>query len=136
MPSAQGTLLTLGLVLFVVGVVTHFCIRLEPVHLLGIYLGFGGLAMVMIGLCVSMKKVVAVPGHFLLHPRTGTRFSQQQALAIQRRLDRVRREMSEDPEIPRPPPESPMSSTPPPWDMEPPPSYDTVMKNQGHALQQ
>lgn len=47
-----------------------------------------------------------------------------------RRLDRIRREMSEDSVSRIPEPELPLPSTPPPWTMEPPPSYDTVMKSQ------
>lgn len=48
-----------------------------------------------------------------------------------RRLDRIRREMSEESVSRVPPdPDSSLPSTPPPWTMEPPPSYDTVMKNQ------
>lgn len=136
MPSPQGILLPLGLVLFVGGVVMIVFTGSESTVGLGILLGVGGLGITLVGVCVAMKNLqVAVPGHFLLHPRTGTRFSPHQALAIQRRLDRIRREMSEDSERPPPIPESPMSSTPPPWDMEPPPSYDTVMKSQGHAPQ-
>ncbi|KAM9357656.1 uncharacterized protein ABDE67_003144 [Symphorus nematophorus] len=85
---------------------------------------------------MAMKNLqVAVPGHFLLHPRTGTRFSPRQALAIQRRLDRIRREMSEDSVSRIPDPEPSLPSTPPPWTMEPPPSYDTVMKSQEHSEQ-
>ncbi|KAF3835082.1 hypothetical protein F7725_027640 [Dissostichus mawsoni] len=99
--------------------------------------GPGGVALLISGLCMAMKNLqVAVPGHFLLHPRTGRRFSPQQALAIQRRLDRIRREMSEDSVCSRAPePEPPLPSTPPPWTMEPPPSYDTVMKSQEHSEQ-
>lgn len=47
-----------------------------------------------------------------------------------RRLDRIRREMSEDSVSRMPEAELSLPSTPPPWTMEPPPSYDTVMKSQ------
>lgn len=47
-----------------------------------------------------------------------------------RRLDRIRREMSEDSVSRIPEPEAYLPATPPPWTMEPPPSYDTVMKSQ------
>lgn len=98
---------------------------------LGLFLGLGGIGLLVSGLCMAMKNLqIAVPGHFLLHPRTGTRFSPQQALAIQRRLDRIRREMSADTVNRSPEPEPTMPSTPPPWTMEPPPSYDAVMKSQ------
>ncbi|XP_070764978.1 uncharacterized protein [Enoplosus armatus] len=107
-----------------------------PLFGVGLFLGLGGVGLLVCGLCMAMKNLqVAVPGHFLLHPRTGTRFSPQQALAIQRRLDRIRREMSEDSVSGRPEPEPSLPSTPPPWTMEPPPSYDTVMKSQEHSEQ-
>lgn len=52
-----------------------------------------------------------------------------------RRLDRIRREMSTDAVSTSPEPEPSLPSTPPPWTMEPPPSYDTVMKSQEHSEQ-
>lgn len=56
-----------------------------PLFVVGVFLGLGGMGLLVIGLCMAMKNLqVAVPGHFLLHPRTGTRFSPEQALAIQR----------------------------------------------------
>lgn len=142
MPVPQDILLCLGIVLMTGGVVMALCLGftgMVPLFGLGVGLGLVGVGLMVAGLCRSMNKLpVAVPGHFLLHPRTGTRFSPQQGLAIQRRLDRIRREMSEDsvsrraelePPHPSSPPH-PLSSTPPPWTMEPPPSYDTVMKSQ------
>lgn len=51
----------------------------------GLFLGLGGVSLLVSGLCMAKKNLhVSVPGHFLLHPRTGTRFSPRQALAIQR----------------------------------------------------
>ncbi|XP_056132324.1 uncharacterized protein si:dkeyp-51f12.3 [Lampris incognitus] len=138
MPFPQA-LLALGLVLVIVGVVLAMCTnspQTMPLFGLGLCLVLGGVGLLITGLCNAMRKLqVAVPGHFLLHPRTGTRFSPHQALAIQRRLDRIRREMSEDSVSRRPEPEPSLPSTPLPWDMEPPPSYDTVMKSQEHTLQ-
>lgn len=136
MPIPQGVLLCLGLVLTTVGVVVTIFLGLTgpvPLFGLGICLALGGVGILVVGFCRTMKKhlVPGVPGHFLLHPRTGTRFSPQQGLAIQRRLDRIRREMSSD-SVRRPEPDTPLPSTPPPWTMEPPPSYDTVMKAQEH----
>ncbi|KAK2883580.1 hypothetical protein Q8A67_017217 [Cirrhinus molitorella] len=100
-----------------------------------------GMAIVCLGLfilirafCLVIKSShVAVPGHFLLHPRTGTRYTHHQAIAVQRRLDRIRRATAEEHspvQVPPPPDTSPQSqpATPPPWQMEPPPSYETVMK--------
>lgn len=140
MPLPQGMLLLLGLLLVTAGVVMALCMGFtyQPAPLLGIgvSLGLGGVGLMVVGFCMTMKKLqVAVPGHYLLHPRTGTRFSPQQALAIQRRLDRIRREMSSDSVSTRPEPEPPLPSTPPPWTMEPPPSYDTVMKSQEQSEQ-
>lgn len=134
MPVHQGTLLCLGVLLMAAGGVIILCVGLPYQSvlglLLGLFVGLGGMGLLVSGLCMAMKNLqVAVPGHFLLHPRTGTRFSPQQALAIQRRLDRIRREMSTDSVSRSPEPEPPLPSTPPPWTMEPPPSYDAVMKN-------
>ncbi|XP_074524902.1 uncharacterized protein LOC141789400 [Halichoeres trimaculatus] len=138
MPPPQGLLICVGLLLTAGGAVA-VCVGL-PYHsasffgaLLFLELGaiLGGVGLLVWGLCLAMKKLqVSVPGHSLLHPRTGTRFSPQQALAIQRRLDRIRREMSEDSVSVRAEPEPYLPSTPPPWTMEPPPSYDTVMKQE------
>ncbi|XP_059197036.1 uncharacterized protein si:dkeyp-51f12.3 [Centropristis striata] len=138
MPLPQGLLLCFGLLLMVIGGVMALCLapQSHPLFWLGLFLCLGGLALLVGGLCMAMKNLqVAVPGHFLLHPRTGTRFSPQQAQAIQRRLDRIRREMSEDSVSRAPEPAASLPSTPPPWTMEPPPSYDTVMKSQEHSEQ-
>ncbi|KAG7513502.1 hypothetical protein JOB18_009728 [Solea senegalensis] len=140
MPFPRGMLLCLGILLMTAGGVTVLCVGLPygsvPLFGLGVFLGLGGISLLVGGLCMAMKNLqVAVPGHFLLHPRTGTRFSPQQAQAIQRRLDRIRREISTDSVSQRPAPEPSIPSTPPPWTMEPPPSYDTVMKSQEHSEQ-
>lgn len=47
----------------------------------------------------------------------------------------MRREMSADSVDRTPEPEVSLPSTPPPWTMEPPPSYDMVMKSQEHGEQ-
>ncbi|XP_056233535.1 uncharacterized protein si:dkeyp-51f12.3 [Seriola aureovittata] len=140
MPPPKGLLLCLGILLVTVGGVMVMVLGMpnqsSPMVIIGVFLGLMGIALLVIGLCMAMKNLqVAVPGHFLLHPRTGTRFSPQQALAIQRRLDRIRREMSADSVSQTPEPEPSLPSTPPPWTMEPPPSYDTVMKSQEHSEQ-
>lgn len=140
MPIPQGMLLCLGMLLVTAGGVMALCVGLPqhsaPLFGVGLFLGLGGVGLLVSGLCMAMKNLqVAVPGHFLLHPRTGTRFSPQQALAIQRRLDRIRREMSEDSVSRIPEPEATLPATPPPWTMEPPPSYDTVMKSQERSEQ-
>ncbi|KAK7889560.1 hypothetical protein WMY93_025120 [Mugilogobius chulae] len=136
MPIQRTVLVCLGLVLTGAGVVVTIILGLTgpvPLFGLGVCLTLGGVALLGVGCCRAMKDhlVPGVPGHFLLHPRTGTRFSPQQGLAIQRRLDRIRREMSSDSVERGPEPTVlPLPSTPPPWTMEPPPSYDTVMKIQ------
>ncbi|XP_038124601.1 uncharacterized protein si:dkeyp-51f12.3 isoform X2 [Cyprinodon tularosa] len=136
----HGTLLFLGLLLMISGAIMVFCLGTGhatiPLFVLGVFLGTGGITLVVAGVCMAKKNFqVGVPGHFLLHPPTGTRFSPQQALAIQRRLDRIRREISTDAVSTTPEPEPSLPSTPPPWTMEPPPSYDTVMKSQEHSEQ-
>ncbi|KAM4574435.1 uncharacterized protein V3H82_009114 [Fundulus diaphanus] len=136
----HGTLLCLGLLLMISGAIMAFSYSSSPTKVplmvLGIFLGMGGLSLVVAGVCMAKKNFqVGVPGHFLLHPPTGTRFSPQQALAIQRRLDRIRREISTDAVSTLPEPEPSLPSTPPSWTMEPPPSYDTVMKSQEHGEQ-
>ncbi|XP_047229798.1 uncharacterized protein si:dkeyp-51f12.3 [Girardinichthys multiradiatus] len=136
----HGTLLCLGVLLMTSGGIMVFSYGMNhttvPLVVLGIFLGMGGLSLVVAGVCMAKKNFqVGVPGHFLLHPPTGTRFSPQQALAIQRRLDRIRREISADAVSTSPEPEPSLPSTPPPWTMEPPPSYDTVMKSQEHSEQ-
>lgn len=136
MPILKGVLVCLGLVLTIVGVVVTLYLGLTrpaPIFGMGVVVALWGLGLLGAIFWRDMQKhlVPGVPGHFLLHPRTGTRFSPQQGLAIQRRLDRIRREMSSD-SVTRPEPVTPLPSTPPPWTMEPPPSYDTVMKAQSH----
>ncbi|XP_037325587.1 uncharacterized protein si:dkeyp-51f12.3 [Pungitius pungitius] len=137
MPPPRGMLLCLGIVLMTAGGGMALGVGLAqqsaPLFALGLFLAMGGVALLVSAICMAMKNLqVAVPGHSLLHPRTGTPFSPQQALAIQRRLDRIRREMSED-SVRSVEAEPPLPSTPPPWTMEPPPSYDTVMKSQEHS---
>ncbi|KAL1022500.1 hypothetical protein UPYG_G00028520 [Umbra pygmaea] len=130
--SPQRWLLSVGPSLMIVAGLLIFLRLHGPVLWLGVLMAITGVTLTLAGLCVFMRtlKVSDVPGHFLLHPRTGTRYSPHQALAIQRRLDRIRREMSEDSRVPSPPLPS-LPPTPPPWDLEAPPSYDSVMKSQG-----
>lgn len=89
MPLPQGILLCLGILLMIAGGGLALCVGMPqysaPLFGVGLFLGLGGLGMMCCGLCMAMKNLqVAVPGHSLLHPRTGTRFSPRQALAIQR----------------------------------------------------
>lgn len=139
MPVHHSTLLCLGVLLLTTGGLSFgwgMTNSSVPMYLLGIFLCLGGVGLLATGLCMAMRNLqAAVPGHFLLHPRTGTRFNPQQSLAIQRRLDRIRREMSADSVDGTPEPEPSLPSTPPPWTMEPPPSYDTVMNSQEHSQQ-
>ncbi|XP_013978352.1 uncharacterized protein isoform X1 [Salmo salar] len=140
-PSPQGVLLSLGPVMMVgggrtldvVGGFLTFLTLQGPGLWMGVLMAVTGATLTIAGLCILMTtlQVSDVPGHFLLHPRTGTRYSPHQALAIQRRLDRIRREMSEDSVRVPPSPPLPLPPTPPPWDLEAPPSYDSVMKSRG-----
>ncbi|XP_034149554.1 uncharacterized protein si:dkeyp-51f12.3 [Esox lucius] len=130
--SPQRLLLSLGPSIMIVAGFLIFLSLEGPLLWLGVMMAVTGATLSIAGLCIFMTtlKVSDVPGHFLLHPRTGTRYSPHQALAIQRRLDRIRREMSENSRVPPTPP-LPLPPTPPPWDLEAPPSYDSVMKSQG-----
>ncbi|XP_040926398.1 uncharacterized protein si:dkeyp-51f12.3 isoform X1 [Betta splendens] len=137
MPPSKGMLLCVGILLLTVGGLLLMCWGWSAVlFVVGLVVSLGGMGLLVSGLCMATKNLqVTMPGHYVLHPRTGTCFSPQQALAIQRRLDRIRREMSEDAVSRAPEPEAPLPSTPPPWTMEPPPSYDAVMKGQEHSEQ-
>ncbi|XP_061094335.1 uncharacterized protein si:dkeyp-51f12.3 isoform X2 [Conger conger] len=133
MPSPHGGVLSLGILFMTVGGLMFLCVG-QMVTWFGLALGLVGFFLMVLGVYMAMKSHhVAVPGHFLLHPRTGTRYSHHQAISLQRRLDRIRRAVSEDRESANPPPPEPnlniVPGTPPPWDMEPPPSYETVMKS-------
>lgn len=89
MAVRRGVLLCLGSLLLAAGGVVAVCLGV-PQHsislvILGLLVGLGGTGLLVTGLCVAKKNLqAAVPGHFLLHPRTGTRFSPRQAQAIQR----------------------------------------------------
>ncbi|KAG9282684.1 uncharacterized protein si:dkeyp-51f12.3 [Astyanax mexicanus] len=129
MSVLQKGLVSLGVLVLAAGV----CITA--------YAGIVGLAVCSLGLvilissfCNVMKSNshLTIPGHFLLHPRTGTRYTYEQAVALQRRLDRIRRASAEErrsiQHCPTTPSLHSLPDTPPPWDMEPPPPYETVMK--------
>ncbi|NP_001315068.1 uncharacterized protein isoform X1 [Danio rerio] len=124
---------SLGVLLVMAGLV-FFVTMGSYTILIGLAIVFLGLLILIRAFCVVIKSShVAVPGHFLLHPRTGTRYTHHQAIAVQRRLDRIRRATAEDHSTVQMPPASDASpqsqpATPPPWQMEPPPSYETVMK--------
>ncbi|CAM4691848.1 unnamed protein product [Leuciscus chuanchicus] len=100
--------------------------------LIGVAIVCLGLLILIRAFCVVIKSShVTVPGHFLLHSRTGTRYTHQQAIAVQRRLDRIRRATAVNHVTVQVPPTSVASpqsqpATPPPWQMEPPPSYETL----------
>ncbi|XP_047006892.1 uncharacterized protein si:dkeyp-51f12.3 [Ictalurus punctatus] len=96
-------------------------------------LGFGVLIWSFCRVMKSSNPNMTIPGHFLLTSRTGTQYTYEQAIALQRRLDRIRRASAEERRSAQiSPPILPglhsLPGTPPPWDMEPPPSYETVMK--------
>ncbi|TRY60321.1 hypothetical protein DNTS_013657 [Danionella cerebrum] len=131
---------SLGVLLMMAGLVLFM--TMEPyIVLTGMGIVCLGLFILIRALCVVIKSShVEVPGHFLLHPRTGTCYTHHQAIAVQRRLDRIRRATAEDQSTVPVPPESDTSpqsqpETPPPWQMEPPPSYETVMRSATAANQ-
>lgn len=87
MSVRHGTLIGLGILLLSAGFIMASTSFSHSVLLtvLGITLGVGGMGLLVTGVRMAMNNVqVTVPGHYLLHPRTGTRFNPQQALAIQR----------------------------------------------------
>ncbi|XP_062412606.1 uncharacterized protein si:dkeyp-51f12.3 [Sardina pilchardus] len=138
MPSPRAMAMTGGALLIAIGL-SLFLTMHAPLQLVGFLLGVFGIIILVYAFCQAMKSDhVAVPGHFLLHPRTGTRYSPHQAMAIQRRLDRIRRAAEEEEHQVQPVSTPPallqhlsqlsLPRTPPPWEMEPPPSYETVMK--------
>ncbi|KPP56611.1 hypothetical protein Z043_125759, partial [Scleropages formosus] len=133
MPSPHGAVVSLGVLCMTVGALMFLCAG-QVVTWFGLALGTMGLFFMVLGLCLAMKSHhMAFPGHFLLQPRTGTRYTHHQATVIQRRLDRLRRAVSEDIESTRLPlPNTSLhtlSGTPPPSDIEPPPSYETVVNS-------
>ncbi|KAL2089568.1 hypothetical protein ACEWY4_014256 [Coilia grayii] len=138
MPSPRTVAVTVGTACIVVGLIL-FLTMWSPLLLAGFFLCvFGAVILVYVFCQVIKSDQLTVPGHFLLHPRTGTRYTPHQAMAIQRRLDRIRRAAEEEqpqvstvcppPALPQHPSQQSLPRTPPPWEMEPPPSYETVMK--------
>ncbi|XP_042633166.1 uncharacterized protein si:dkeyp-51f12.3, partial [Cyprinus carpio] len=124
---------SLGILLVMAGLVLFMTMDMYIV-LIGMAIVCLGLFILIRAFCTVIKSShVAVTGHFLLHPRTGTQYTHHQAIAVQRRLDRIRRATAEQHSSVQVPPTSDTSpqsqpATPPPWQMEPPPSYETVMK--------
>ncbi|XP_056118776.1 uncharacterized protein si:dkeyp-51f12.3 [Rhinichthys klamathensis goyatoka] len=124
---------SLGILVVITGIVLFITMQYYSI-LIGVAIVCLGLLILIHAFCMVIKSShLAVPGHFLLHPRTGTRYTHHQAIAVQRRLDRIRRGTAENHITVQVPPTSDASpqsqpATPPPWQMEPPPSYETVMK--------
>ncbi|XP_062858569.1 uncharacterized protein si:dkeyp-51f12.3 [Trichomycterus rosablanca] len=134
-PLPQGARVSVGVLLLALGVVLVMFATVYTA-VIGTSIAALGFCVLIYSFCQVMKSSshnMTLPGHFLLHPRTGTRFTYEQAIALQRRLDRIRRASAEERRLAQPPPPADNSfhslpGTPPPWDMEPPPSYETVMK--------
>lgn len=75
---------SLGVLLVMAGLV-FFVTMGSYTILIGLAIVFLGLLILIRAFCVVIKSShVAVPGHFLLHPRTGTRYTHHQAIAVQR----------------------------------------------------
>ncbi|XP_072537840.1 uncharacterized protein [Salminus brasiliensis] len=127
----QKVSVSVGVLLVAVGI----CLIVTFMGAVGLAVCGLGLAILIVSFCKVMKSNshMTIPGHFLLHPRTGTRYTYEQAIALQRRLDRIRRASAEERRSIQRCPTTLTSlhslpGTPPPWDMEPPPPYETVMK--------
>lgn len=127
----------LGVLLVIAGIVVLTMLtmfELSSIIVTGLAIVCLGLSILMRALCMVIKcGDVPVTGHVLYPPRTGTRYTYHQAIAVQRRLDRIRRATEEDCNAVHLPPPSVtrdprLPGTLPPWPMEPPPSYETVMK--------
>ncbi|KAL7888125.1 hypothetical protein AOLI_G00030990 [Acnodon oligacanthus] len=134
MSQPHRGLVSVGVLLVGVGVIL---IMFSTIYtgIIGMLLGGLGFCILIYSFCQVMKSSshMTIPGHFLLHPRTGTRYTYEQAIALQRRLDRIRRASAEEQRSVQRSDTTHTSlhslpGTPPPWDMEPPPSYETVMK--------
>ncbi|XP_036438553.1 LOW QUALITY PROTEIN: uncharacterized protein si:dkeyp-51f12.3 [Colossoma macropomum] len=134
MSQPHRGLVSVGVLLVAVGVIL---IMFSTIYtgIIGMLLGGLGFCILIYCFCQVMKSSshMTIPGHFLLHPRTGTRYTYEQAIALQRRLDRIRRASAEERRSVQRSATTHTSlhslpGTPPPWDMEPPPSYETVMK--------
>lgn len=74
---------SLGIVIVIAGLVL---LLMEPyILLIGLAIVCLGLFILIRAFCMVLKTShVAVTGHFLLHPRTGTRYTHHQAIAVQR----------------------------------------------------
>lgn len=127
-------LVSFGVLLVGLGVILVMFTTMNA-GIIGTVLAVIGFCLLIYCFCRVMKSSshnMTIPGHFLLHPPTGTLYTYEQAIALQRRLDRIRRASAEERRSIQPSPaqntfQSP-PVTPPPWEMEPPPSYETVMK--------
>lgn len=75
---------SLGILLVIVGLVLFMTMYMYIV-LISVPIVCLGLFILIRAFCLDIKSShVAVPGHFLLHPRTGTRYTHHQAIAVQR----------------------------------------------------
>lgn len=75
---------SLGILVVITGIVLFITMQFYSV-LIGVAIVCFGLLILISAFCMVIKSShVAVPGHFLLHPRTGTRYTHHQAIAVQR----------------------------------------------------
>lgn len=79
---------SLGILVVITGIVLFITMQFYSV-LIGVAIVCLGLLILIRAFCMVIKSShdVAVPGvagHFLLHPRTGTRYTHHQAIAVQR----------------------------------------------------
>ncbi|XP_066547770.1 uncharacterized protein LOC136714279 [Amia ocellicauda] len=139
MPCAHNAVISVGVVLMVAGVLMFTCLNTPSgilpsvVGMFGLPLGLFGTILMVFGMYMAMKaRNVATTGYFSHHIGNCTRFHDNQSDIIQRRLERMRSLVSDNRERAPPPPrhsQYSVSGLPPLWDLDPPPSYEMVMKS-------
>lgn len=84
MSFQHGWQVSLGILVVITGIVLFITMQFYSV-LIGVAIVCLGLLILIRAFCLVIKSShVAVPGHFLLHPRTGTCYTHHQAIAVQR----------------------------------------------------
>ncbi|KAI5619872.1 barttin [Silurus asotus] len=103
-PLTHRALVSVGVLLVALGVVLMMF-----AGAFGSALSVLGFGVLIYSFCRVMKNSnhnMTIPGHFLLHSRTGTQYTYEQAIALQRRLDRIRRASAEERRSTQSPPPS------------------------------
>ncbi|KAL6486202.1 hypothetical protein MHYP_G00055940, partial [Metynnis hypsauchen] len=83
MSQPHRGLVSVGVLLVAAGVIL---IMFSTIYtgIIGMLLGGLGFCILIYSFCQVMKSSshMTIPGHFLLHPRTGTRYTYEQAIAL------------------------------------------------------